>query len=121
MDHKEVKWKDSKLWYFAHPYSGENEQGNFDLNNERVSALLDFGYRIYGPITYCHVLHLVKHRDWKFWIDFDRPFMEKCDGLILAPGWENSKGCKIEYEYFQKVGKPILFYRELVKLKVKNK
>ena len=35
-------------------------------------------------------------------------------GIILAPGWENSKGCRMEWDAFVAAGKPIQFYDDIV-------
>ena len=106
-----------KLWYFGHPYSSRAENGklaNFNLCNERTVQLLDLGYKIFSPISHSHPLQKVKQNSSEFWIDLDSAFMDRCDGLILAPHWENSKGCEIEYDYFKKQNKPVLYFANIV-------
>ena len=107
-----------KLWYFAHPYSSpskENHSENFALCNDRAVRLLDNGYLIFSPISHSHPLQHVKESTLDFWLKLDVEFMDRCDGLILAPGWEESEGCRFEYEYFKEKNKPILFYSEIFK------
>ena len=106
-----------KLWYFAHPYYNKLDAIKY-LNHrdciKRTLKLINAGYQIFSPIVYSVPLNEFIHGDHSFWIAFDKPFMEKCDGLILAPGWEKSKGCNIEYEYFKQAGKPIIFYEDII-------
>jgi hypothetical protein len=100
-----------KLYYFAHPYTGD-EANNFILANERTQKLLDLGYNVLSPVTYTHPLHAKKERNYAFWMDFCLVLVEKCDGIIFAPGWQNSKGCMLEADHSE--GKEILFYEEVI-------
>lgn len=61
-----------------------------------------------------HPLHLEKNRIHDFWMEFDKLFMNRCDGLILTGDWMNSKGCLLEKEYFQKQNKPIFIYNKFI-------
>lgn len=37
-------------------------------------------------------------------------FIEKCDCVVLLPGYEHSNGVKLEIEYAKKIGKPVYEY-----------
>ena len=119
------------LYYMAHPYTCKDKEGrfvpegedaNFHLSNYRASRLMLLGYNIYSPISHTHPIHracpefLARH-EHKMWYQLDIALIEKTDfnGIILCPGWENSKGCKLEKDWFVKKGKEILFYTNLVK------
>jgi len=104
---------EKRLWYMAHPYS-DNPERNFDLANERASRLVKKGFHLYSPISHTHPIHMVAGMPWEFWMDFDESFMKICDGIILCPGWENSKGCNIERKFFQDHGKDVLLYEEII-------
>ena len=105
------------LWYFAHPYDSTNNTPakNYQLCNQRATKLMDLGYIIFSPITHSHPLNVIKKRSFESWMSFDRLIMPMCMGLILAPRWRESKGCKEEYEYFKSIGRMILFYEDLIK------
>ena len=90
--------KSNKIYYLAHPYSG-NEEENVKQSIMASNLLLERGYYIFNPLTHSHPLNMGWVRDPKFWYDFDLLFLEKCDGLILSPGWEHSKGCKKEFRH----------------------
>ena len=102
-----------KLWYVAHPYSAptpELEAENVDKCIAICNELLDKGYNLYAPIVMTHWFHVNKERSWKEWMELDKIFMDKCDGLILSGNWRLSKGCLVEKEYFEKQGKPVIIY-----------
>jgi hypothetical protein len=108
------------LWYFAHPYSGKSkmiEKANFEMCCSRATKLLDNGYNIYAPICHTHPIEQYKNQPWEFWLSLDKLFVDRCDGLILAPGWEYSKGCLQEKAWFEKAGKPIKEYGEIIENK----
>ena len=115
--------KHDMLYYFAHPYSATNKQkvnGNFLMANHRANKLLDLGFKVYSPVSMTHLLHEETERSWGFWMELDALFARKCDGLILGPGWEDSKGCKIEKEWFEKKGKPVMEYKHIIASEGKN-
>jgi len=101
-----------KLFYFAHPYSGNCEE-NFRLANERTIKLLNAGYHIFSPISHSHPLQMVQDNSYKFWLCLDKTIMSRCDGIILAPGWKDSKGCQVERKWFESMGLPILEYEKM--------
>lgn len=101
----------SKLYYLAHPYSAGTARvriQNVENCITIVNKLLDMGYYVYAPIVMTHPLHLEKDRSWEEWIAFDTIFMDKCDGLILSGNWRDSRGCKLERDYFLEQKKEIL-------------
>jgi hypothetical protein len=131
----EVKRKPG-LYYFAHPYTAKDNKGcyvpaaeeaNFRLCCYRSSRLLLAGYNIYSPISHTHPIHcacpeFLQRHEHKLWYELDIAFIEHAGftGVILAPGWGTSKGCKLEYEWFlshkQSNGEPheILLYKDIV-------
>ena len=101
----------NKIYYLAHPYSpqdgsliyspGGKEQVklNVDRSIEITNDLLDKGYLIFNPLTHSHSLDKHQHRKTEFWYDFDLLLLKRCDGIIMSPEWENSKGCMKEFQY----------------------
>jgi hypothetical protein len=119
------------LWYFAHPYSckdkngnyvPEGEEANFMLCNVRAAKLIQAGYNIYAPISHTHPIHracpefLAAH-EHEAWYQLDNEFIDKTNwsGIILAPGWEKSSGCRAEKERIESKGLPSLLYTDIVK------
>jgi len=118
------------LWYFAHPYTcypldGNGrflgEEANFRQCCIRTAKLLQAGCFVFSPIVHCHPIHLALPQfivggERKLWIDYDKLIIRKTDfaGLILAPGWRQSEGCREEFKIFRKAGKPIKFYAQVI-------
>lgn len=103
------------LHYFCHPYSSktktkEDRIANFELCCRRSAKLILKGYNIFSPIVHSHPIEMASPEvlqwpiedRWKFWIDIDIAILEYVGftGVILAPLWGKSKGCKKEYEWF---------------------
>lgn len=121
-----------KLYYFAHPYTvvddngnyvSDGEDANFQLCNQRAARLFEKGYNIYSPISHTHPIHrasptfLARH-EHEVWYLLDMAFIEKTnfDGIILAPGWQGSKGCNMERNWFLENGREILLYDEMIEI-----
>ena len=119
------------LYYFAHPYTVKDEDGhyvyeaeeaNFNLANIRAGKLIEAGYLIYSPISHTHPIHatmpqfLARHEHQR-WYEIDAEFIANANwrGIILAPLWETSTGCRGEKAIFEEHGKEILFYCDLVR------
>lgn len=119
-----------KLWYFAHPYTArdeykrfvpEAEEANFLLCNYRAGRLLIAGYNVYSPISHTHPIHratpefLARH-EHEMWYQLDIHFLDNTNfaGIILAPGWNNSKGCVIEKTWFEEHDREILYYMDIM-------
>lgn len=116
------------LWYFAHPYtvkdnSGNHilaaEQANFQLCCYRSAELLHRGVMVYSPIAHTHPIHVawpqfLQNGEWKLWMTLGNLIMDRCEftGIILAPKWDMSKGCKAERERFDNEKKWIVSYDE---------
>ena len=115
------------LYYFAHPYTsnGLAEEANFRLCAYRSGRLIQAGYNVYSPIAHTHPIHvatpeflqLPSETMWRMWCRLDNDFIARTTwtGLILAPGWEHSKGCTAERKIFEEqLQKPILLYSEII-------
>lgn len=125
------------LWYFAHPYTARNkgsrfvpeaEDANFQISNFRAGELLKRGYNVYSPISHTHPIHratpdFLKNEEHDMWYHLDKDFIDKTDwaGIILAPGWETSKGCVTELKRFQRKGLKSKLYEDILKEPVEYK
>lgn len=119
------------LFYFAHPYTcrdkdgkfvSEGEEANFALCNQRAAELLERGYNVYAPISHTHPIYraspsMLARYEHELWYQLDNEFIDKTDwsGIILAPGWEKSSGCKAEKERIESRGLKVLLYSDIVR------
>ena len=119
-----------KLYYFAHPYtvrdaSGQfvpaGEEANFRLCAIRSARLLQAGVNIYSPITHTHPIHIacpefLAAAEHNLWYTLDNQIIDRMrwDGIIMAPGWEGSGGCRAERARFEALGLPVLLYGDIV-------
>jgi len=124
--------KSKGFFYFAHPYTCRDKDGkfvpecehtNFQICNQRAARLFEAGYNIYSPISHTHPIHrasplfLARH-EHEAWYNLDLEFIAKTkfDGIILAPGWHRSKGCRLEKSWFDDKKLKILTYEEALEV-----
>jgi hypothetical protein len=95
--------------------NGITIEENLNKCAERCNKLLDLGYVIFSPITHSHQLDILQEREPQFWYHQDLEILRKLDGIILCPGWKESKGCRREYHEAIEYDKKVLFYEDLIK------
>lgn len=107
------------FYYFVHPYSANTKEKrieNYNLCCRRSAKIILKGYNIFSPIVHSHPIEMacpemlkwsVEER-WKFWIALDMAILKYVGftGVILAPRWDNSIGCRREYAWFLSHQKP---------------
>jgi hypothetical protein len=49
-------------------------------------------------------------QSYEFWVAGTAKLMARCDGVLMIPGWEQSRGAKGEHELALKLGLPVLEY-----------
>jgi len=104
------------LIYLASPYT-KYKRGLYAafLDAAKIAArLAKQEVRVYCPVVYSHVLAVqggISPVDHKFWMNYDRPFMDACGALLVARvgRWGESEGIAEEREIFRAAGKPTFF------------
>ena len=118
-----------KLYYFAHPLTARDSCGNRSEEREylnylnslqRTAKLLSLGYNVISPIPHSYKINeeLKKLRIEDYgWYSLDNEMIEKTNfnGIILAPNWESSFGCREEKKKFEEKGLEVLLYEDIVK------
>lgn len=107
------------IWYLAAPYSHDSElvrSARHEAITFIAAYLANNGICVFSPLTHSvpleQRLSLVGvHRPNSFWVNFDKPFMAACRGLIIAclPGWETSHGVTLEGNLFAEARKPVFY------------
>lgn len=110
--------KENKLYYLAHPYASDPLLNTFTIT--RIAAILvSKGYNIYSPITHTHHIDVqLKYMDKTItneqWVDYDMIILSKCDAIIMAGDWRDSKGCMREVELMEISNKPLFYYNSAI-------
>jgi uncharacterized protein DUF1937 len=113
-------WK-GKLVYLACPYSHPNEHVRLERSVLATTVTHDLfvaGVLVFSPITYAVNLknHAVSRGSfletgWETWQKLDIALLDRCDVLVVlvAPGWDVSKGVQAEITHACQANKPIFF------------
>jgi Domain of unknown function (DUF1937) len=93
------------FWYLATPYAKypAGREAAFQEAAKQAALLIGAGYSIFCPITHTHpIAQYMTLKPDVFWIEFDYPFMDAAEGLILCEmeSWKISQGMQMESDYF---------------------
>ena len=95
-----------KVIYVAHPFKGKKK------NVRKVEKIIKKLVKQYPDYVFYSPLHATGF--YYFMKSYEAgmrdciEILSRCDSLWLCPGWENSTGCKIEYEWAVENDMPIL-------------
>ena len=111
-----MKLEHDKIYYVAAPLTS---CGNIDANyfNEnyyhaKISDLVKGSCGLIRPLSALPDAR-VSDMDWAEAMQKCRALLAVADGIILCPGWENSKGCQEERAYAEHMGMEIVEYEDL--------
>lgn len=94
-----------RVIYVAHPFSGKSE------NVKKVEKIILKLIKQYPNYTFFSPLHATGYyyfeKSYEEGMKDCIELLSRCDELWLCPGWRESRGCNMEYEYAKKHGIPI--------------
>lgn len=96
--------------YISGPISGIAEL-NLSAFMEAHKALEDLGHTPVNP----HIKDLPADAAWQDHMRMDIKMLMDCQGVAMLPGWENSRGAKIERQLALDLGIPVQLIEEWVK------
>lgn len=106
--------------YLASPYSHADEnirRERFDAACKVAAHLMEAGHVVFSPIAHSHPIeqHMGEIHDTAWWMRQDLAFMEGCERMVILalPGWEMSKGVRMEREWFEERGRSVEFMEPL--------
>jgi hypothetical protein len=107
--------------YIAGPMSGMPDW-NFPAFFEAERQLLELGYNVINPAhndgaTVQEALESAGSPDrpnnmWSWYMRRDLPHVMEVDILCVLPGWQNSKGAKLEVHVAQAIGIPLMVLKD---------
>lgn len=95
--------------YLAGPMTNLPEK-NYPAFHAEAARLRALGYTVVSPAE----IHLVDGLPWADYMKVDIPLMLSCDGVARLPGWEASKGARIECQLAEDLGLPVSDCSEFV-------
>lgn len=90
-------------WYLSGPMSGLPEL-NFPMFNGEAERLRAAGYRVVNPAE----INPDPCATWESYMRADIKALMDCDGLLLLPGWQASRGVKVERGLAETLGFQIM-------------
>lgn len=113
--------------YLAIPYTDPDPEvmrQRFELANCMAAEFMQRGLLIYSPISHSHpIAQYGMPLDWEYWQHYGKEILAICDELIIimADGWEVSKGIKAEFDIAFKRGMVISYVHPLNIIKKKER
>jgi len=110
-----------KKIYLAAPYSDPDiavRRFRVDMVNRKAAKLMEAGHLVFSPLSHSHPISKyckVDPCNHDFWLRQDLWILEHCDELhiLRLPGWESSRGIRLESKYALELGIPIFHKRVL--------
>lgn len=104
------------LIYTAGPYSADTDheiQNNIDTATLVAAKLWERGHAVICP--HANTAHFEKFCEATYdqYLVGDLQIITRCDAMVMLPGWEDSKGAKLEHQRAQELGLPIYIYPDL--------
>lgn len=91
--------KNNKFVYLSYPING-NEDIVFEHANKMKKFAKELGLIPVSPLDLNKQtpdnIHKTRHKANEF-LGNDIKHLLLCDNILMGKGWENSKGCKLEY------------------------
>lgn len=97
--------------YLAGPMTGF-EDFNFPAFNKMAAELRAQGYVVENPAEH----GVVEGADWADYMAYDLTRLGLCGQVAVLPGWENSKGARLEVHIARELGMPVVSAHDLVSM-----
>lgn len=99
--------------YLAGPMTGF-EDFNFPAFNKMAAELRAQGYVVENPAEH----GVVDGADWADYMAYDLTRLGLCGQVAVLPGWENSKGARLEVHIARELGMTVVNAHDLVSMEI---
>lgn len=99
--------------YLAGPMTGF-EDFNFPAFNKMAAELRARGYVVENPAEH----GVVDGADWADYMAYDLTRLGLCGQVAVLPGWENSKGARLEVHIARELGMKVVNAHDLVSVEI---
>lgn len=99
--------------YLAGPMTGF-EDFNFPAFNTMAAELRTRGYAVENPAEH----GVVDGADWADYMAYDLTRLGLCGQVAVLPGWENSKGARLEVHIARELGMRVVNAHDLVSMEI---
>lgn len=99
--------------YLAGPMTGF-EDFNFPAFNKMAAELRARGYVVENPAEH----GVVDGADWADYMAYDLTRLGLCGQVAVLPGWENSKGARLEVHIARELGMKVVNAHDLVSMEI---
>ncbi|QXE10700.1 DUF4406 domain-containing protein [Pseudomonas sp. AN-B15] len=103
----------SNRLYLAGPMTGF-EDFNFPAFNAMAAQLRARGYVVENPAEH----GVVEGADWADYMAYDLTRLGLCGQIAVLPGWENSKGARLEVHIARELGMKVVNAHDLVSMEI---
>ena len=102
-----------KIVYIAGAYTGNNFE-EIDANIKKAEAfavaLANRGIGFFCPHLNTAHFETKSTATYEFYLEMNLAILDRCDGMLLMPGWETSRGAMGEYLHVQSGNKNIKMF-----------
>lgn len=92
--------------YVAGPMTGYPDF-NYPAFDAAERALLDHGYGVFNPTRAEEFNDTGKSQEWAWYMRHALRMVVSADALAILPGWEDSRGARLEVQVAQALGMPV--------------
>jgi len=104
----------AKLLYVAGPFSPNDVcpsvAYNVGVACEVGRRYLMLGHSVFVPhAAFGWIAQEPEHPEWDEMMEHCLEILSRCDGIVMCPRWEHSKGARIEHALARKKGLPVMY------------
>lgn len=88
-----------KKIYISGPITGYGIEERRKTFGDAAALIADMGMKAVNPMD-----KIEEGKDWEEYMREDIAKLVRCDGIAMLPGWENSKGARLEFDIAMALG-----------------